>query len=433
MDSAWTDTPAACPVAHGGDPAPPASYRLDPLGRDRHGENERLRAIGPLVAVELPGGVRAWAVTRYRTLQTVLTDPRVSKDIRHWAAWNRGEVPGEWPLTAIVAVRAMTTADGAGHRRLRGLVSQAFTPRRIEALRPRIVSLAHDLLDRMAQLPPEPVDLREVFAYPLPLDVICELIGLPASLRHRLHALTHALVRVSDTPESAAARREGLDRMLGELIALRRREPGDDLTSALIAARAADPDGHGDGERLSEQELFGTVLLMFIAGHETMLNLITNTVRALFAHPAARASAMRGELPWSAVVEETLRWDSPVAHFPLRYATEDLEIDGVTLRQGDAILASYMAAGRDPAEYGERAARFDPAAAAPRHLSLGHGPHFCLGAPLARLQAEIALAALFERFPALTPAVPLADLTPMPTVVTNSTERLPVLLGEPAV
>jgi cytochrome P450 len=398
-------------------------FVLDPTRGDLHAENDRLREIGPVVPVELVGGVRAWAVTRYATLQAVLTDPRVSKELRHWRAWSDGTVPSNWPLASIVAVDAMTTVDGADHRRLRGLVSQAFTARRVEALRPRVTGLTHELLDRMAQLAPGPVDLRQEFAYPLPLRVICELIGLPEERRDELHSLTNVLLRVVDTPEQAAIRIQTLHELLGELIELRRREPGDDLTSALIAVRDE------DGTRLSESELFGTVLLMFIAGHETTLNLITNAVRALLGHPDQLALVRGGVRPWSAVVEETLRWDPPVAHFPMRYATEDLDIGGATLHKGDAILASYGAAGRDPAQYGERAGRFDVAAPTPRHLSFGHGAHYCLGAQLARLEAEVALPALFERFPDLAPAVTLAELEPLATVVSNSTAALPVLLG----
>ncbi len=398
-------------------------FVLDPTRRDPHAENDRLREIGPLVPVELVGGVRAWAVTRYATLRTVLTDPRLSKDIRHWRAWADGTVPGNWPLTSIVAVEAMTTVDGADHRRLRGLVSQAFTAPRVEALRPRVVQLTEESLDRLARLPSGPVDLRQEFAYPLPLQVICELIGMPEQWRDELHTLTNVLLRVVDTPEQAAIRVGTLHQLLGAVVALRRRDPGDDLTSALIAVRDE------DGTRLSEAELLGTVLLMFIAGHETTLNLITNAVRALLGHPDQLALVRDGSRPWSAVVEETLRWDSPVAHFPMRYATRDLVIDGATLHKGDAVLASYGAAGRDPAQYGERAGRFDVAAPSPRHLSFGHGAHYCLGAQLARLEAQVALPALFDRFPQLAPAVPLAELEPLTTVVSNSTGTLPVLLG----
>ncbi|MDI5966876.1 cytochrome P450 family protein [Streptantibioticus silvisoli] len=408
------------------DTSPFDIFPLDPYTSDPHAENAQLRQRGPLVRVTMPGGVPAWAVTRHATLQTLLTHPAVSKETRHWHVWEDGGLPEGWPMTAFVTIQGMTTSDGADHRRLRGLVSQAFTPRRVAALHPRITALTAGLLDRMAELPPGPVDLREVFAYPLPLAVICELLGLPEQTRHRLHVLAHDLLRVTDDPPGPAARMATLRQLFGDVIELRRREPGDDLTTGLIAARDE------DGSRLTDDELFGTMLLMFIAGHETTLNLLTNAVRALFAHPEQRAAVTGGALPWSAVVEETLRWDAPVAQFPLRYATADIELDGVTIRKGDGILASYAAAGRDPAEYGEHADRFTPTDPPARHLSLGHGIHYCLGAPLARMEAETALGALFTRFPALAPAVPLDTLTPSPTIVSNSTETLPVLLGPAA-
>ncbi len=405
-------------------PADPTPFPLDPHSRDKHGENARLRERGPLVPVAMPGGVPAWAVTRHATLQTLLTHPDVAKEARHWNVWENGGVPDGWPMTAFVTIKGMTTSDGADHRRLRGLVAQAFTPRRVAALEPRVRAVTGGLLDRMAALPAGPVDLREVFAYPLPLAVICELLGLPEETRHGFHVLAHDLVRVTDDPAAPAARMAALRELFGTVVALRRREPGDDLTTGLIAARDQ------DGSRLTDDELFGTMLLMFIAGHETTLNLVINAVRALFAHPAQRERAVRGEVSWNAVVEETLRWDAPVAQFPLRYATADIELDGVTIRKGDGILASYGAAGRDPEEYGERAGRFAPSDPPARHLSLGHGAHYCLGAPLARLEAGIALSALFDRFPAIAPATAARDLVPSPTIVSNSVESLPVLLAD---
>lgn len=413
------------------DTSPPAAgvpdpYPLDPYTGDPHAENDLLRRRGPLVRVGMPGGVPAWAVTRHATLQTLLTHPDVSKEPRHWNVWENGGLPEGWPMTAFVTIRGMTTSDGADHRRLRGLVSQAFTPRRVAALHPGIAATTAELLDRMAELPPGPVDLREVFAYPLPLAVICELLGLPEETRHEFHVLAHDLLRVTDDPAAPAARMAALRQLFGGVIALRRREPGDDLTTGLIAARDE------DGSRLTDDELFGTMLLMFIAGHETTLNLVVNAVRALFGHSEQRERVISGAVPWSSVVEETLRWDAPVAQFPLRYATADIELDGALIRKGDGILASYAAAGRDPAEYGDRAGRFEPSDPPARHLSLGHGAHYCLGAPLARMEAETALAALFARFPDLAPATAPETLPPSPSVVSNSVESLPVLLGAPA-
>ena len=208
---------------------------------------------------------------------------------------------------------------------------------------------------------------------------------------------------------------------------MRRGTPGQDLITDLIEVREQ------DGERLSRSELLDTIELLFIAGHVTTVNLLTNAARAMLTRPDQLALVLSGERPWSAVVEETLRWDSPVAHFPMRYAVRDLEIDGIRLRKGEAVVACFASAGRDPDRYGERAGRFDVAAPQPGHLSFGHGTHFCLGAPLARLEGEVALAALFEAYPRMVLAGPDSGTRPLGTVLGNSTRSLPVLLGERSV
>jgi len=397
------------------------AYRLDPLGTDQHGENAALRALGPVALVELPGGVTAWAVTGHDELQSLLADPRVGKDVRHWSAMSQGRVPKDWPLLPMVTVPGMSTTDGADHRRLRGLVSRGFTPRRVEALRPHVESIVAELLDGLAASAPGPVDLCESFAYPLPMRVISELLGVPAQRLDTLHGYSRSVISSSATPEESVAAYQGLAELLGAVAAERREHPGDDLTSDLIAVRDA-------GDRLTGAELVGTMILMLVAGHGTTLNLLSNAVRALSANPEQRALALSGAVPWSAVVEETLRYDPPVGNFPMRYALEDIAVGGVVIPRGDAILASYGAAGRDPRHY-PRADRFDLTRTPNRHLSLGHGLHFCLGAPLARLESELALRELYRRFPQLTAVEGTAE--PIPSFVSNSVQSLPVHLGEP--
>lgn len=212
--------------------------------------------------------------------------------------------------------------------------------------------------------------------------------------------------------------------VLGQVAAARPASPGDDLTSALIEAREE------NGDRLSEGELIGTLLLI-IAGHETTLNLITNAVRALCAH-RDQLELVRSDssgAAWGAVVEETLRYDSPVSFFPFRYPTTDLAVGDTVIPRGAPVLVSYTSAGRDPHAHGADADRFDiTREAATRHLSFGHGAHYCLGAPLARMEATIALEALFTRFPALDLAVPDEELVPHASFVGNSPRELPVRL-----
>ncbi|MEU8953245.1 cytochrome P450 [Streptomyces sp. NPDC048518] len=415
----------------------PPLIRLDVTAADVHGENAVLRELGPAVRVELPGNVPAWVITRHDALQDLLADPRVVKNPAHWQALREGRVPEGWPLIDFVTNPGMTTADGDDHRRLRGLISQAFTARRVEAMRHGIEAETRRLLGALAELPPGAVDLRRHFAYPLPMNTIGRLMGVPAERFDDFRDLSASLVSSTTTPEETAATRNSLHALLTELVTLRRERPGDDLTSHLTAA-------HDGGDRLSPRELIGTLILVIVAGHGTTLNLLTNATKALLTHPeqrqaldAGRAdwadagrpdSAGAGRAGWAAVVEETLRWDSPVPHFPLRYALDDIPVGDSVIPKGEAILASYAAAGRDPRQHGPEAAEFDLTRPPRRHLSFGHGPHYCIGAALARLEAEIALPALFERFPRMQLARSVADLAPLPSFISNSVRTLPVLL-----
>ncbi|MDX3224441.1 cytochrome P450 [Streptomyces sp. ME19-01-6] len=426
------------PVTHA-EPAPhhpAAPHRLDPTGAGQHAVNERLRERGAAVPVLLPGDVTAYAVTRHEELKDFTTHPEVAKNARHFAALRDGEIPPGWPLATFATVRGMTTADGADHKRLRSLVTRAFTPRRVEALRPAVEELATSLLDRLAEAaaaaPDGVVDLRRHFALPLPMGVICRLLGVDPEHQERLHALSNDIVGTRTAPERALAANREMPAILAQVVAARLRSPGDDLTSALIAARDV-RDGEENGDRLSEEELIGTLLLMIIAGHETTLNLITNAVRALCAHRDQLELVRSGKASWGDVVEETLRYDSPVSFFPFRYPTRDLTVGGTVIPRGAPVLVSYTSAGRDPRAHGADADRFDitrhtrPDAA--RHLSFGHGSHYCVGAPLARMEATIALDALFTRFPGLDLAVPDEELVPHPSFVGNSPQELPLRLG----
>ncbi|WP_171166853.1 cytochrome P450 [Streptomyces sp. I05A-00742] len=397
-------------------------FRLDVTGADLDGEIRRLRAIGPAVRVELPDGIPAWVVTRHGLLRELLTDPRVVKDPGNWSALQDGSVPEGWPLVNFVAKAGMITADGDDHRRLRTLVTQAFTPRRIAGMRPPVEATVRNLLDRLGEQPPGPVDLRVLFAYPLAMRTIGDLLGVPEERYDEFRALSASLTSSATGPDEVIATRRRLLALLAALAAERRARPGEDITSDLIAARE-------DGDRLSEEELIGTLLLMLVAGHGTTLNLVTNAVRALLTHPDQLARVVSGEQPWSSVVEETLRRHSPVGHFPMRYAKEDIPVEGAVIRRGDAILASYAAAGIDPEQYGPTVDDFDIGRENKRHLTFGHGAHFCVGAALARLEAEVALPALFARFPGLSLAVRPDELTPLPSFISNSFRTLPVLLG----
>jgi cytochrome P450 len=401
-------------------------YVLDPAGRDIHAEGAELAELGPATLVELPGQVVAWSVTSLDVLRRLLSDPRVSKDARqHWTAYNDGGVPADWPLHIWVSVQNMFTAYGGDHRRLRSLVSKAFTPRRTEALRPRVEQITADLLDALASRSGT-VDLREALAYPLPIEVICQLFGIPEEVRAGLKTVVDGLFNTTATAEEAQANQIELYRLLGELVASKRANPGDDLTSGLIGVR------DDDGSVLDENELVDTLALVISAGHETTVNLLDHAITALLTHPEQLRRVMGGLSTWTDVIDETVRWQAPVANMPLRYAVEDIEIDDVvTIRKGEAILASYAAAGRDGSQHAN-ADEFDITREDKTSLAFGHGVHYCLGAPLARLEAETALPALFSRFPELALAVPVGELEPVGSFISNGHRTLPVTLGPPA-
>ncbi|WUH93159.1 cytochrome P450 [Streptomyces sp. NBC_00433] len=365
-------------------------------------------------------------MTDQALLKELLTDPRVSKDPRqHWTAWANGEITPDWPLFTWVAVTNMFTAYGGDHRRLRKLVSTAFTARRTEAMRPWIEQLTADLLDGLAATPAgEPVDLREAYCYPIPIQVISRLFGVEdEETGKELRRLVDNIFNTAISAEDAAATFAGIHQVLSGLVALKRETPGDDLTSVLISAREE------DGSRLTEGELVDTLILMISAGHETTVNLLDNAVHALLTHPDQLELVRSGKANWSDVIEETLRAEAPVASLPLRYAVDDVEAGGVRVRKGEAILASYSAAGRHPAYHGPTADQFDVLRVDKEHLAFGYGVHRCLGAPLAQLEAEIALPALFARFPGLALAAPAQELEPVASFISHGHLRLPVLLG----
>ncbi|MGQ4386224.1 cytochrome P450 family protein [Streptomyces sp. SAS_270] len=412
------------------DVSPGTPHRLDPAGGCPHADNARLLARGSVAPVVLPGGVEGMAVLGHDTLKEFLAHSEVAKGAEHFTALREGRIAAGWPLMTFATVRGMTTADDEDHRRLRSLVSTAFTPRRVERLRPWIEELTDQLLDdlrRAADGNKGVADLRRNFALPLPMGVIGELLGVDAEFRDRLHHLSSQVVATDIGPEQAVAANRELVAVLASVAAARAERPGDDLTSALIAARDE------EGDRLSQEELLGTLVLMIIAGHETTLNLITNAVRALCGHRDQLESVRNGRADWSDVVEETLRWDAPVSYFPFRYPVRDLTLDGTVIPKGTPVLAGYSAAGRDKDAHGPDADRFDVTRPArpgtARHLSLGHGAHYCLGAPLARLETTIALERLFTRFPDLDLAVPEAELTRHSSFVGNSVRTLPVRPG----
>ncbi|MCB5906811.1 cytochrome P450 family protein [Streptomyces pinistramenti] len=397
---------------------------IDPTGSDIHAEADRLRELGRATLVQLPDGPEAWSINSHKLLKELLTDPRVSKNAReHWPAWQRGEYHETW-LQTWVGVSNMFTAYGADHRRLRKLIAPAFTARRTDAMLPSVERITTALIDDLAAAQAGAVtDLREGFAHPLPMQVICELFGIPEGETRSELARLAEIIMTSVDPEEAGITLVATQELLGGLVASKRREPGEDLTSLLVSER--DDEGH----TMSEQELIDTLLLVLIAGHETTVNLIGNAVHNLLTHPDQLQLVRDGKASWNDVIEETLRWTPSVANLPLRFAVEDIAIpDGPTIRKGEAILAAIAATGRDPEQHGPTAGEFNILRADVEHLSFGHGVHRCLGSPLARMEARVALPALFERFPDLEFAAPAASLEPSGGFIVGGFRTLPVRL-----
>jgi cytochrome P450 len=401
---------------------------IDHAGTDIHAEGERIREQGPVGLVELSEGVRAWSITGFEAGKEALSDQRFSKDARqHWTAFLNGEIDPEFPLIGWALMENLTTTYGNAHSRLRRLVAKAFTPRRVEAMRPAIDKIIAGLLDSLAGSPSGMVvDLKARYAHPLASEVMFDLIGIPAAARATILRGGEAQVDTTLTEEEIAASIGQVIQEMAALVEAKRRAPADDLTSDLLAAQEE------DGSRLSDAEMVGTLLLLLATGTEPVTNLVTNSVLALLAHPEQRQLIRTGQATWHDAIEETLRAEPPVAHLPFRFAVEDIQIGDVRIPAGEPVLMNFAAMGRDPAIHGESADRFDVARPSKEHLSFGHGPYRCIGMPLGRLETETAVTALFERFPNLALAVPVSDVGPQNTFIMNGRSELPVLLDAPS-
>ena len=403
---------------------PHAAVVIDPMVQDLDGETERLRAAGPLARIDLLG-VPAWTVTRHAEARNLLLDTRLVKDLDAWGLWQSGEVTHAWPLIGMIdAGRSMFTVDGAEHRRLRTKTSQALTPRRLEGIRPDIERFTGELLDELAAQGKDgaAVDLKSVFAQPLPMRVVGLLMGVDESRHAMLTQRYKAFFSMLTPQEERLALLAELDVFYTQLVREKAARPTDDLTTALILADEG-------GEPLTEEEVVGNLKAMVAAGHETTIGLILNAVRALLAHPDQLRMVLDGEVSWETVIEETLRWDTPTTHLLMRFATEDIPVGDGVIAKGEGVVISYRAIGRDTVQHGADADAFDITRTAPiRHMTFGHGPHICPGAALSRVEAGIALPALFGRFPGLRLAIADDGIRKLPVMTQNDMEAFPVVL-----
>jgi cytochrome P450 len=393
-----------------------AEFRADPqrVFRQMREHDPVLRQPG------LDGETPIWFVTRYDDVAAVLLDnerfvrdPRLALTEEELAAQ---ELP---PLLQAVD-NHMLNRDGDDHRRLRRLVTKAFTPKMVEQLRPRIQEIADELIDAVEAR--GSMDLSAEYAFPLPITVIAELLGVPNADQDRFKEWSDAIITPPIGPEA-------MERLLGlmgefveyltDLFAARRADPQDDLVSALLAARDQE-------DALTEEEVFGTVVLLIVAGHETTVGLIGNAVVNLLSHPDQLELVRADASLIPAAIEEALRYEGPVERALNRWAATDVELGGQTIRKGELVIAILGAADHDSDRFAD-ADRLDVQREDSRHLAFGRGSHFCLGAPLARLEAAIALETLLRRLPGLRLAAERDELEWRPTPGFRRLETLPVV------
>ncbi|MFI1654341.1 cytochrome P450 [Streptomyces sp. NPDC020472] len=368
----------------------------------------KLREAGPVHEVRMPDGFQFWLIVGHEEGRSALADPRLAKS---------PSVIGVRPPEEDVIGVHLLAADAPDHTRLRRLVTAEFTGRRVESLRPRIERLTHELADAME--PAGRADLVDAYAFPLPITVICELLGVPAEDRETFRGWSNELV----TPTGERGILDALEGFGGYLDGLvedkRAAGPADDLLSGLIAARAE------DGDRLSGPELRAMAYLLLIAGHETTVNLISNTVRNLLTHPEQFAALRADPGLLDGAIEESLRYDGPVETGTFRFTREPVTIGDTVIPAGESVLVGIGALDRDPARFPEPD-RFDIRRDTRGHLAFGHGIHYCLGAPLARLEGRIALRTLLDRFPGLELDAEAGSFEWLPGMLMRGTRHLPV-------
>jgi cytochrome P450 PksS len=385
----------------------------------------RLRAEAPVCRVTLPTRETAWLVTRYGDVVLVLKDERFVKDTTN-ALTPQQLARRPWFRKVFPALnRNMLERDPPDHLRLRTLVNNAFTPRLIEPMRRRIEEVADSLLDAVQTR--GQMDLIRDFALPIPTLIIAEMLGVPASDRHRIHRWSSALMSAAASPWgmwNVVPNAWAVLRYIRKVVKRRRALPEDDLISALVRVEEA-------GDSLSEDELVAMVFLLLVAGHETTVNLIGNGTLALLEHPKQKARLNENQALIEPAIEELLRYASPVDIATERYAREDVTIGGVTIPRGETVLAAIGSANRDERQF-ENPNSLDLSRAPNRHLAFGLGPHFCLGAPLARLEGQIAITTLFRRVPELRLTVAPERLRWRAGLLLRGVETLPVAFGTPA-
>jgi cytochrome P450 len=378
-----------------------------------------MRAKAPVHRAVMPDGLPVWVITHYADVRAALVDGRLRKNRRHMIEIVTGKLAESGLSTDLSALYTphMLLTDPPDHTRLRTLLANAFTARRVEALRPRIDQIATILLDALPGT--GAVDLVAGFAEPLPATVIAELLGVPETDRPQFQRWASDMI--GHQPEVTMAASAQLVPYIGELIATKAARPDDGLISALVAATE-------DGQRLDAEELLATTLLLLIAGHETTANLIGNAIPYLLTNPTLAAQLREQPQRIRPAIEELLRIDSPVMMSTPRYSAEGITVGDVTIPAGEIVLMSLGSANRDEDRFAD-ADQIHLDREERGHVAFGHGIHYCIGAPLARLEGEIALGHLLRRFPNARLAVPADQLTRRVASVMNGWAQLPVHLA----
>jgi cytochrome P450 len=379
-----------------------------------------LRAREPAFRTHLPDKTKTpvWLVTRYEDVFTLLKDERFPKNRRSALTPEQiRKLPWVPPMFRPLE-RNMLDLDQPDHTRLRALVHKAFTPRLVEQMRERMQTLADELLERVARR--TEMDLINDYALPLPMTIITEILGVPTEDRHKFHKWSKAVVSLSSPNVTVKVIPPVwmFIRYLRRFFKVRRADPQDDLASALIQAEEA-------GDKLSEDELLAMVFLLLIAGHETTVNLISSGVLALLEHPDQMEKLRRDPTMIKSAVEELLRYTSPVFMSTERYAREDVTLHGVTIPRGEMTFGVIGSANRDETVF-QNPDQLDITREPNKHLSFGQGIHFCLGAPLARMEAQIAINTLLRRMPNLRLKVSPDSLRWRPSMILRGLDTLPV-------
>lgn len=371
------------------------------------------------------GKTNIWFITRYDDVSTLLRDhKRLVKSVTNtFTPAEQAAMPPTPPLLQLLS-NHMLNLDPPDHTRLRGLVSKAFTNQVVAQMQERVQRITDDLLDKVHQQ--GEMDLIEDFAFPLLIIVIAELLGIPPRDRRRFHNWSNAFVTPSANLQRSLKKMkkagqvmEDFTRYMRRVFAERRQMPHDDLISLLLQAEEA-------GDSLREEELFSMVILLIVAGHETVADFLGNGVLALLQHPAQMQLLQHDWSYLPTVIEEMARYDGPIERATMRFATEDLPVEReLVIRRGDAVSLVLAAANRDPAQF-PQPDHFDITRTPNRHLGFGQGIHYCLGAPLARLQGQIAIRTLLERYPRLHLAVPVEQLRWRTIPILRGLHHLPV-------